>query len=602
MRNDLEIKVYLSKATKSAVRRAFLKRQFKDNFTDEEMVKVKEIDDFLRAVNLQKNNPMFEDTRTKYTCIVFKSTYKRKNGTNIDCFIPKFINQEDFDYKIPYYVAKCIYRLSQKKCIEVFFTVNTLRAVPNENNRYIPERKRENVLSSSSLYVDLDLPSELIHLSNEEILNLLKTDFEELFINIEPSYIIRSGGGCHLYYTFEESFFIKTDEQIFFYMDMLRTIQGLFESYGADIKCVDMARILRVPNCKNRKEKYGEQGRDISIIYKSGKNYDVFELDKKLKFLLQGGMTGLCEDVLGDIFDDFETENSPDDICEQEDQELQEEQIEVLELKPKEKKVSATVKRLVDFGYKGIQQYYDYNGETYFQAKDIMCWIQNRNNHEGERNNILFFMNYIWFVYNRVWTYEAMLERSRKLNTYFNPNLSETELIKAVKYNFNNLNSRKHYNLSIRNTTIQSYLHFTKEEKQYCCIGLYCDTYKEYQEARRLRKMQYSRERYTCQLEQEGLIRRTERKEQYKKLLEENPLMTVKEFKEITGLGKSSFDVYKKEIGNSREKHFQQQKDYYLQPFKSNPDISCKEYTEILNCSKSSYRKYRKLFREEVNI
>lgn len=602
MRSDLEVKYMLAQALQNTVHKAFLKRQFVDGFTEEELVKVKEIDEFLKTVSLHRNNPMFEDKRVKYLCLVFRGTYTRMNGTEIECFISKYINQEDFDYKIPYFVAKCIYRLAQKRCVEVFFTVNTLKALPNERNKYIPDRKRENVFSSSSLYVDLDLPSELTHLGNEEILSLLRTDYEELFLNLEPTIINRSGGGIHLYYSFEESMYLNTDENLLSYMDMLRTLERLFEDSGADKKCRDFVRMLRVINCMNRKRKYGKDGKEVSIIYSSGKTYEVSELKTKLEFLLQGGMTGLCESVLEGMFasDEVEVKNVLDEILEENTQKLQEEQVEELELKPKERKVSATAKRLIDFGYKGVQAFYDYNGESYFQAKDIMCWIQNREYHEGQRNNILFFMNYIWFVYNRTWTCEAMLEKSQKLNTYFKPMLSETELLKAVKYNFNNLNSRKHYNLSIRNTTIQSYLHFTEEEKQHCCIGLYCDTYEEYLKELALRKKRVIREWHTKQREKEGTLSKTQRKEQCKKLLEENPSMSIKEFMERTGLSKSSYDVYKRELGNSREKHYKEQRDYYLQPFKSNPDISCEEYTELLNCSKSTYQKYRNIYR--VNI
>lgn len=600
MRSDLEVKYMLAQALQNTVHKAFLKRQFIDDFTEEELVKVKEIDEFLKTVSLHRNNPMFEDKRVKYLCLVFRGTYTRKNGTEIECFIAKYINQEDFDYKIPYFVAKCIYRLAQKRSVEVFFTVNTLKALPNEKNRYIPERKRDNIFSSSSLYVDLDLPSELIHLGNEEILSLLRTDYEELFLNLEPTIINRSGGGIHLYYSFKESMYLNTDENLILYMDMLRTLQRLFEDSGADKKCLDFIRILRVINCVNRKRKYGKEGKEVSIIYNSGKTYEVPELKTKLEFLLQGGMTGLCESVLEDIFSDCDSaiENTPGEMREDEERKLQEEKVEELELEPRKRKVSANVQKLIDFGYKGVQARYDYNGETYFQARDIMCWIQNREYHEGARNNILFFMNYIWFVYNRTWNYEAMIERSKNLNTYFKPMLSETELTKAVRYNFNNLNSRNHYNLSIKNTVIQSYLHFTEEEKQQCCIGLYCDTYEEYQRAVALRKKRLSRERYTKRLEKDGLVRKSERKEQYKKLLEDNPLMTVKEFIERTGLSKASYDVYKRELGNSRARHFQEQRDYYLQPFKSNPDISCKEYMEKLNCSRSSYNKYRKIYHD----
>lgn len=591
MRSDLEVKYMLAHALQKTVHKAFLKRQFIDDFTEEELVKVKEIDEFLKTVNLHRNNPMFEDKRVKYLCLVFRGTYTRMNGTEIECFIPKYINQEDFDYKIPYFVAKCIYRLAQKRSVEVFFTVNTLKALPNERNKYIPERKRENVFSSSSLYVDLDLPSELIHLGNEEILNLLKTDYEELFLNLEPTIINRSGGGVHLYYSFEESVYLNTDENLLSYMDMLRTLERLFEDYGADVKCVDYVRILRVPNCSNRKKKYGKEGKEVSIIYNSGKTYEVSELKTKLVFLLQGGMTGLCESVLEGMFslDESEVKNVLDEILEEKEKQ---------QPTPKERKVSATAKRLIDFGYKGVQAYYDYNEETYFQNRDLMSWVLNRSKTEGVRHILLFFFNYNWYVFNGVKDYEEMLERSQKLNTYFKPMLSETELIQAVRSSFYELSKRKHNNRSIRNTTIQAYLHFTEEEKQYCCIGLYCDSYTDYQRALAQRKRKLSKEQYQREIEANGTTRKTEAKERCKKLLEENPLMSYQEFKQHTGLSKSSFDSYKKQIGNSKEKHYQEQRDYYLQLFKSNPDISCKEYMERLGCSRSTYNKYKKMYTE----
>ena len=189
-----------------------------------------------------------------------------------------------------------------------------------------------------------------------------------------------------------------------------------------------------------------------------------------------------------------------------------------------------------------------------------------------------------------------MLEKSQKLNTFFNPQLSQTELEKTVKNNFKNLNAKKHFNLSIRNTTIQNYLHFTEEEKQKCCIGIYCDTYSEYLKLLREKRIKYSKDRYTKELEKEGKIRRAEQKELYKKMLKENPLMTIKEFTERTGLSRATYDVYKREIGNTKEIHFQKKKDYYLQPFKSNPNITRKEYRELLGCSDSTYTKYKSLF------
>ena len=176
------------------------------------------------------------------------------------------------------------------------------------------------------------------------------------------------------------------------------------------------------------------------------------------------------------------------------------------------------------------------------------------------------------------------------------------ELHIYVRHNFYTLSSRNHYNKAIRNTTIQQHLHFTDEEKRCCVIGLYFDTYEEYQKARRLQKMKRSRERYTKLLEQDNKLRRTDKKVVNKNILKENPLMTYKEFFALTGLSKSTYDVYKRELGNTKEKHFQQQREYYLQPFCENPNISCDEYVKQLNCSTSSYRKYKKIYFNSNNI
>lgn len=603
MRSDIELKHMLGVVLQNIVRKSFLKRGFDDSFTEEEMIKIREIDSFLRAVSLHKDNPMFEDKQIKYICISLRSTYTRKNGAAVSVFYNKFVNQKDFEYqKIPYYIAKCIYKLIRNRHIEVFFAVNSFKASCIKEKVYIPERKGENVISSCALFVDIDLQNELVHLSNEEILSLLKTDYQELFVNLEPSYIVRSGGGVHLYYQLNESYYIKTQEQRSFYMAALTSLQLLFEDYGADCRCVDITRILRVPYSRNRKPKYGASGKEVSIIYKTDNIYDVFELSDKLRFLLSGGMNGACQSVLDDIFCDYgEMEQVLIDSTEEMDEpEVLEVPVDTLEEIPKERKTTATVKRLIDYGYKGVQPYYNYNGETYFQNRDMMIWLQNRTCHEGVRDTMIWLFNYNWYLFCGVKDFETMLERSYKLNTFFQPSLSNDEVERTVKHNFASLESKKRWK-SICNTTIQKYLHFTEEERKHCCVGLYCDSYTEYQKARAQKKRRLSNEQYQKEAEISGTTRQTEWKVLGKRLLQENSLMGYQEFKQHTGLSKSSFERYKKELGNNREKHYQEQKDYYLQPFKSNPNISCSEYMQKLNCSRSTYNKYKKIYRD-LNI
>ena len=213
----------------------------------------------------------------------------------------------------------------------------------------------------------------------------------------------------------------------------------------------------------------------------------------------------------------------------------------------------------------------------------------------------LLEFSYNWYVFNGVRDYDSLLQRSERLNEFFHPNLDRPELVKAVKYNFHNLESRNHFNKAIRNTTIQLYLHFTEEEKRCCLRGLYCDTYEEYLKALRFKRMKYSRDRYTKQLEQDGALRRTEKKALAKEILKENLLMNYREFYQLTGLSKASYDVYKRELGNTKKKHFELQRKYYLQPFIDNPDICCSKYIELCNCSKKTFFKYKKIYRD-LNI
>lgn len=624
MRSNDEVKILLYDVLKKLVKKSFHKRGFDDTFTAGELKEIKEIDEFLRTVNQHKDHPMFEDTRVKYTCISFRATYIRRNGTEISTFFNHFVNQTEYEYsKVEYFIAKCIYRLAKNRHIEVFFAVNCLKANPINNEPleehqkqiFIPERKGENLLSSSALYADIDLPPQFVSLGNEEVLGLLQKDYGELFVNIPPTMMVRSGGGIHIYYAFPESYYLVTKEQVLFYVEMLRTLQQIFEKSGGDCRCVDCTRILRVPNCKNRKPKYGPEGKNVSIIYKTDVNYEPEDLSEKLKFLLSGGMTGLFQEVLDELFSDYDEVTEEPELLTFEDEEDDEkdfleipiESLPFEEPEPMELKVSDTTKQLIDLGYKGIQPYYSYLGETYYQNKDMMCYIQNRSTTDGVRHTLLFFFSYNWYVYNRVRTYEDLYYRAKRLNEQFKPPLEETELCQAVKGCFKTLESRNHFNLAIRNDTIQQYLHFTEQEKKYCCIGLYCDSQQEYESAVKERNRRYSKQKYVKQLEKKGIKRnigelgqlQKENKEQCKSLLTENPGMSSKEFFERTGLSKTTYNRYKSELGNTKEKSLQQQRDYYLQPFVDNPGISCNEYIQQLQCSKSTFRKYRQIYNKK---
>lgn len=589
-RSDLEVKAELAIALRKVVNKAFHKKGFDNNFTDAELEKVKEIDTFLRMVSQHKNPEGFDDERKKYLFICCKSKYVRKNGTEISVFVNRPIDQDEFAYKkIDMYIAKVFYRLSQNRHIEVYFGVNSFKAVMKEN-RFAIERKQDNVVSSCCLFTDIDLPKELQELSDIEVLSMIKEDYEELFINVKPTYIIRSGGGVHIYFCFEESFYLENEEQQEEYRCALKTLQLLFESFGGDPAVVDRTRILRGPHSYNRKSKYGKQGKEVTILETSGIIYDFTQLKKDLEFLLQGGMLGLQEDILDDLFMDYDYSytEEPDEV---------ETTKEVRETKPrrKKKKEQTVITKSIDLGYKGIQPYYDYMNETYYQNRDMLIFLQNRECTESLRHKILFFFFYNWWTFNGLKIEEQLMERSLKLNEYFNPSLDTHELEELVKYNIRYLGSREQNLKAIRNTVIQNYLGFTDEEQQ-ITQGIYAYTFEEYLEKKRIKGIIRDRERYRRIRAEEGKRPRGERKQNNLEIIRQNPLISYREFYELTGLSKSTYDDYKKALNYDREFRKQIIREKWLQPFKDNPKITCKEYCELMNCSKSTFEKYRAIY------
>ena len=590
-KTDLEIKTGLAVALRSVVYRSFHKKNFNDNFTDNELEEIKEIDTFLRMVSQHKNPEGFEDERKKYLFICSKSKYVRKDGTEISVFVNRPIDQDDFDYKkIDMFIAKCFYRLSLNRHIEVYFGVNSFKGVIKDGKFRI-ERKQDNVVSSCCLFTDIDLPKELQALSDEEILSMIKEDYEELFINVKPTYIIRSGGGIHIYYCFDTSIYLENEEQQEEYRCALKTLQLLFQGYGGDPAVVDRSRILRSPHSYNRKEKYGKQGKEVSILEFNDITYDFVQLKKDLAFLLEGGMEGLQEDILDDIFMDYDYSYYIEESDEAETiQEKKEPQV-----RKRERKEHTAIQRMIDFQYKGLQPYYDFNNESHYLTRDLMIFIQNRNNLEGLRHKILFYFHYIWYVFYGIRTEEKMMERTFKLNTYIKPMLDNHELETLVKYNIRYLNAREHKPKNIRHTIIQNELHFTDEELT-ITQGIYCDTYTEYEEKRRIRGNIRDYQRYIRIREEQGKRPRGEAKQKNLEIIKQNPLISYREFYELTGLSKSTFDDYKKTLNFNREFRKQLVREKWLKPFYDNSSISCNEYCELMKCSRSTFEKYRVIF------
>jgi hypothetical protein len=80
---------------------------------------------------------------------------------------------------------------------------------------------------------------------------------------LQPSLVIHSGGGLHVYWLLEEPIDLSTDDG----RDLARhLLAALAHRIGADVASAEPARILRVPDTLNHKPQYGKSGRIVTSI------------------------------------------------------------------------------------------------------------------------------------------------------------------------------------------------------------------------------------------------------------------------------------------------------------------------------------------------
>lgn len=581
IREDFIVKQQLYQNLRRVVNKGFYKRDFADNFTEEELAEIIELEKFLKEVSLYHESS-FTDERQKFLCITFKASYIRKNGIVIEAFFNRFIKHSEFQYdKIEHFIAKCIYRLSKKRCIDTYFAVNTFRLGNQsydelESRKLVIRRRRDFLLSSSSLFCDIDLDDDMIALNNESVLKALKKAYPEVFAEMPPSYIVRSGGGLHLYFVLEESFPLSKEEYLSQYLEVLSSVQKTFSLMGSDRRCVDTVRILRVPYSVNRKPKYGKDGRSVDIIYQSGNRYSFDEVKNKFSFFEYGGSEGIFRQILEEMIPDseryqyavgdllLEMEDAPletplDEPLENPEQQIEEKPVrEEMTDKEHRQMVDVMIKR---HRYKGIQQTYDYSTypAVHYLEKDILLWLQNRNYHEGLRNRIIYFFYYINYVMLWERNKDTLYEKIGLLNRYFKPRVSDSEIQATCDYFFR-LFEEGHGKRKLRNKTIDNNLFFTDEEKEitianYTSMTMYERCYKK--------------------TAQKNAIKKQERYAAIDRIFEENPNITLDEFMTQTGYGNKT---YYRAQGRIADKLFEE-----------NPSMTRKEFIRQTGFNYSAY-------------
>lgn len=642
MRSRDEIKEGLYNALNSTVRKIFKKRGFDDNFTDEEMEKIKEIDSFIREVSLFKGEEILQSTyKGQFIFLCFKSSVKVK-GHEISVFLNKSVSTELFDYeKIEYYVAKCIYRCIKHRYIEVYYTPNTFRMLKIDwnGNRYMVDRRKTHVVYASSVFMDIDLTDDLAQMENEELLLWLKKEYEDFFNYLPFTYAIRSGGGLHIYYSLSDNMDLREEEIYTLWEKTMKNLADYFKAVGGDIKVCEPTRILRLPYSINRKQKYGKYGKEVLVIEQNRVRYDLEDLNGRIVFMSKGGFKGVFEQLLDDMDisiygegdidslfvpvdfeDDFFTGepvnvnpfgrnylvSTPREEKEYEDIPIQrQESSEQIQTGTEEStlsnlspKAQNTIEK-INAGYKGIRV--DYNHlqsiESDYQNRDILFYVLNRQGKiEGIRTNLLFIFLYNWICFSQITDSVSLTQKAMKINSYFSPPLEENEVIKQVKSVTRYLDDGKQHK-RIRNVVILNMLQFTEEEIK-LMTGAYAYD-KESEELQRREKFnKYSRDRYTKKLQKENKMRKSEQREFIYGLFKKEPLMSSKRFFELTGLKVGQYIYYKQELGliETREEKSKRAGMEYFEIFESNPSITYEEFIKIKKCSGRTFYKWKKRY------
>lgn len=607
------------------VSETFHKRNFNDNFTAEEMEQIREIDAFIRRICLYHGEDFLGEYKGQYFFLCCKSAYHYR-GEELSCFVNKYISVKDFEYKkIDCYVAKCIYRLIQNRHIEVFYAVNSFKAGYTASGKCYPQRTNECVCFSNAVFTDIDLPQEMHDLENETVLEMLRSTYKELFVNVPISLAVRSGGGLHLYYELSQTVDLRNESMKVLWKDTMRCLQQIFKDAGSDIRVIDATRILRLPYSINRKEKYGPKGKRVNVVYDGRVTYDLEELNRKLHFIEQGGMATLLEEVLEEIDNitfsgalDEETMFVPVDVSEEEDVFKDVAYVEPPRRKNMTEEKGCTVwdaekdssltddtefSSVKDMGlqvakknskkdtkYKGIAVDYESIPGDFWQNRDVLFWVLNRGNHEGYRHSLLFVLGFNWYHIRHIRSHDELYQKWTEVNQLLSPPLEDAELEVFMKGAYATYRKRDIYRC-ICNKTIQQLFEFTEEEKE-IVAGCYYDT-KEENEKKRKKNVMKS---YYKGLKKKGKISKKEEKENIRQILLEHPQMTYEEFEQKTGKSKYLFKQYKKELGIASKKGRPNTKEKYLSFFETEEDTSEEAFMEKFHCSSVSYRRYKKMY------
>lgn len=157
-------------------------------------------------------------------------------------------------------------RLMSDNKVDIYFAVGSLKEkqVWNEEKKKNQYRTHANMSHFRSIFVDLDCGATKDFKDQADAINSLK-EFCKKSEFPKPTYLVGSGGGCHVYWSFDSdissSDWLKLAERF-------KAICKHFK-FKADPVCIsDMARVLRVPDTFNWK--YQDNPRPVQVLMKGG--------------------------------------------------------------------------------------------------------------------------------------------------------------------------------------------------------------------------------------------------------------------------------------------------------------------------------------------
>lgn len=484
------------------VRKNFRKREVaKLNFTQKEIEDIKDLKKFLCDVledNREEMEKALDIGYKKYICVSVKVSIGE-----MFTFVNYFFDSKDLHYKDDLYIPKAIFNLGKNRHCEMFFCTSLLKATRNSYGYASPERKGDNALLSSVLFVDLDLPKALSTLDDDELMGIFFNEFGDLF-NFLGGKVVKSGGGLHLYFGCSSLYF-ENPESLKKWKDLMSILNILFAQWGSDVKCNDKVRLLRVPYAVNRKAKYGKEGRQVKVLYDNFKVNDLQYLEQVIDYELTQGqlLASVLEDIvptsnevsvdedfiwLGEIdlgiFDDEPKEYVPSEAVVSEHR-----RIEALAISNIKQKNSIIITRYDNKNsgyynsYQGIQTIYDdIKGDKDYRIRDICFFLNNRSSSEGIRHITIWYLTYSFYNFLMVREYDDLKEKMQKINQqYFKPVMSDYEFEYYLSDCFNTMTKSKSRDKNIRNQIIKETYQPTEEEMMLVRGNYYTKGTKEYE-------------------------------------------------------------------------------------------------------------------------